>query len=882
MKSDTISGIIKHTVILGGGTYSASVNVIALGGIDPGAPAPGGVYDGLTADVTNAAVANRGSISGSSGYGATLQHEIAAPSNGGTGVDLTTASDTVLNFNVIAGGNGGAGFYLNAGYGGVGIVLAADGVLNNSGGTITGGNGGDILSGSSLFALHSDAGGGGAGVVLSSSSAISTNSGTLQGGAGGNVLDPSYGVAGAGGAGLELTAASFTNDGHISGGYAGTAASLTFIHTGSAPSSSGGQGAQLRAGATLTNNGDIAGGAGNGTRRFVGYVGGTGGSGVDIASGAVLNNAASITGGYGGLGVSIDGAAGAGVYLHAGGTLNETAGSIMGGNGAASPPLVAPGVSLAGAGGTGVQMAAGATLHVYGGTIAGGIGGYSLPGIYGGDTGGSGGAGVTLAQGATLRSVISITGGAGGYAGLSQSVRPSQGGVGGAGAYVNDASLVTDGVITGGAGGATATGAGGINVAGIGGVGVLLEGGTLTNSGAITGGAGGTDNSYGTGGTGGAGVYVNGGTLITAGTITGGGGGAAYIGLFAGAAGDAVRFGSLAGTLVVDPGATFNGQVAGNHADVLALGGTALSTLSGFGTQFTGFGELQFQSGARWTVDTTASGLESNTPSVTGFAAGDTLDVKDVKLSGVTESFAGGVLTLEDSGTKLAGIDFDNPAGTNFLLTPDAGGNGFDVTLGAACYRRGTRILTLQGEVPIEKLCVGDEVITMSGARRAIRWLGHRRIDCRRHPHPTQVWPIRIRAGALEPNTPRRDLWLSPGHSLYLEGVLIQAENLINGATIEQVPHALVEYWHVELDEHEILLAEGAPSESYLDTGNRTAFSNGGAFIQAHPNFMPKHWSATCVPLVREGERLMRARARLQDRAQSADLFVHFPVVFRR
>jgi hypothetical protein len=102
-----------------------------------------------------------------------------------------------------------------------------------------------------------------------------------------------------------------------------------------------------------------------------------------------------------------------------------------------------------------------------------------------------------------------------------------------------------------------------------------------------------------------------------------------------------------------------------------------------------------------------------------------------------------------------------------------------------------------------------------------------------------------------------------------LGGVLIHAEKLLNGATIVRVPQARVQYWHVELDSHDLVLAEGAPSESYLDTGNRTAFANGGAYMEAYPDFRPKHWSETCVPLVMEGEALVQARATVRDRAQA-------------
>ena len=202
-------------------------------------------------------------------------------------------------------------------------------------------------------------------------------------------------------------------------------------------------------------------------------------------------------------------------------------------------------------------------------------------------------------------------------------------------------------------------------------------------------------------------------------------------------------------------------------------------------------------------------------------------------------------------------------AGTN-------SGPGFVTITEMVCFVAGTRMLTDGGEIAVEKLTVGDLLVTASGEHRPVRWLGSRRVDCARHPEPSAVWPVRIEAGAFAPELPARDLWVSPWHSIFVEGVLIQVEKLVNGATITQVPLASVEYWHVELDSHDIILAEGLPAESYLDTGNRAGFfNNGGSYLEAHPDFKPKHWAETCVPLVFEGAILQGVKLRLLARAQA-------------
>lgn len=188
----------------------------------------------------------------------------------------------------------------------------------------------------------------------------------------------------------------------------------------------------------------------------------------------------------------------------------------------------------------------------------------------------------------------------------------------------------------------------------------------------------------------------------------------------------------------------------------------------------------------------------------------------------------------------------------------------------ADCYLRGTLISTPRGPVAIENLAAGDAVLTAAGKSRPLRWLGHRSLDCVLYPDPTVIWPICIRAGAFGEQQPSRDLWVSPGHCLFVDGALIPAVNLVNGATLNQVPREHVEYWHLELDSHDILLAEGLPAESYLDSGYRAAFfESGGAFMEAFPDFKPKHFTESCVPVVSSGSRLQDIRAALLERAKA-------------
>ena len=170
-------------------------------------------------------------------------------------------------------------------------------------------------------------------------------------------------------------------------------------------------------------------------------------------------------------------------------------------------------------------------------------------------------------------------------------------------------------------------------------------------------------------------------------------------------------------------------------------------------------------------------------------------------------------------------------------------------TSDVVCFARGTRIATPNGDIAVEDLRVGDDVQAQAGdgfEPAAVRWIGRRRIDLSRHPEPAFVRPVRIRRGAFAPGRPARDLLLSPDHALFIDGILIRARQLLNGGSVVQaeVQHA-VEYFHIELDRHRIIEAEGVAAESYLDTGNRGWFANNPCVTELRPRFAP---SAGSVP----------------------------------
>ena len=197
------------------------------------------------------------------------------------------------------------------------------------------------------------------------------------------------------------------------------------------------------------------------------------------------------------------------------------------------------------------------------------------------------------------------------------------------------------------------------------------------------------------------------------------------------------------------------------------------------------------------------------------------------------------------------------------------------VNSSAACFVSGTLIRTERGDVMVEALAVGDLVVTASGTHRPIRWIGHRVTDCRRHPHPDEAQPVRVLAHAFGHQRPMRDLRVSPGHALCVDllgEVLIPAATLVNGSTIVQEDVDRVTYWHVELDSHDILLAENMPAESYLDMGNRPFFAEAGLIaLDGGPDVRVEGSDRThadfCRPFHVDGPVVEAVRAQLAARA---------------
>jgi hypothetical protein len=137
------------------------------------------------------------------------------------------------------------------------------------------------------------------------------------------------------------------------------------------------------------------------------------------------------------------------------------------------------------------------------------------------------------------------------------------------------------------------------------------------------------------------------------------------------------------------------------------------------------------------------------------------------------------------------------------------------------CFLKGTTIRTAAGERKIEDLGIGDLLPTAFGGLRPIQWIGRypfRKSDLSK-PWAKDALPVRFMRSALAPNIPHSDLCVTALHGFLIDGVLVPAEMLVNSTTITRYEPegAELEFFHIKLESHDVVYAEGAPAETLLN-----------------------------------------------------------------
>ena len=713
---------------------------------------------------------------------------------------------------------------------GYGILISSGvaGTVTNSGAVIGSSDGIYVGQANATIINHSLIEGGVAGIKVANSvygGVRIDNSGTLSGEFGvlGSDADLfNYRLISATNIGIKLTGSTITNTGTV------TAQSGVYLAGGTLANhgviAADNEGIYIQGG-TASNDGSISGHTGYGAK-------------VDAGGGiGALTNYGSISGGRGGV------YAGTGSFLNRG-TVSGLNGLAVGAGGSATNDgtingaiygaelighpnmLGAASLSNAGAifgGADGVTIGANGSL-LNSGYVYGSVSGVA---IYNGYLN-------NAAHGSILNATIGVTlGGATAVAVNHGTIDALHYGI------VMSSGLAENyGTVIGGYDGATLSGGSLVNFGTMRGQnGVYGATGSVVNYGLITG------SDYG--------VHLSHAVLTNSGTISGGI--------------DAVLGFSL--TLAVEPGAEFVGQVKNQSGKgLLELTGTgARASLGGIGSLISGFNQISFTNGASWSIEGIESGL-ANGQTITGLSAGDTIVLDGFSASSKSYVKNSG-LTLS-SGTYHAVLDIlGNFTTGSFQITESVN----STTIAVTCFAAGTRIATPAGEVAVEALRIGDLISTLHGGPRPVKWIGRRSYDGRFIQGNKAVLPICIKAGAIMEGVPARDLWLSPGHAISIDGMLVHAGLLINGVSViqaETVEH--VHYYHVELADHEILLAENCPAESFAGEHFRRQFQNSAEFSLLYAGQTAPE--SLCQPRLDHGFHLHAIRRRLRERAGLREL----------
>ncbi|MEL7047477.1 MAG: Hint domain-containing protein [Pseudomonadota bacterium] len=203
------------------------------------------------------------------------------------------------------------------------------------------------------------------------------------------------------------------------------------------------------------------------------------------------------------------------------------------------------------------------------------------------------------------------------------------------------------------------------------------------------------------------------------------------------------------------------------------------------------------------------------------------------------------------------------------------------------CFLKGTRIETQDGPVAIEDIKAGDLVKTISGSLEPVKWIGVSTTTVSQNEIVDDtVRPIRIAKDAIADGAPHTDLLVSPDHAMFIDGALVPAKYLVNGVTITQEQSAEwteIAYYHLELEAHNVIIAEGAAAETYRAFENRSLFDDSTSAVDsktieapyaplltmARRDMLAADLTAVVAPWAHRPSQLEQIRIKLADRADA-------------
>ncbi|AXN01554.1 Hint domain-containing protein [Acetobacter pomorum] len=288
-------------------------------------------------------------------------------------------------------------------------------------------------------------------------------------------------------------------------------------------------------------------------------------------------------------------------------------------------------------------------------------------------------------------------------------------------------------------------------------------------------------------------------------------------------------------TVTVSDGASLtldnSDKIATGSTVVVGNGGTLL--LDGVSSNVPG--QIQF-SGGNGTIEVGAGTNLTIIQYITNISVNDTIVLDGTVADGVT--YKDGVYTLTDNGQPIQGTaSFQLPAaneGSTFTVTNVDGKTYLNATT-VVCFLAGSMIRTSEGDVAVEDIQIGDQVVTFDWKNnkditRPVVWVGKAHAVVRAGlPDDEAGYPVRILKDAIADGVPYKDMLITAEHCLFFDGKFVPVRMLVNGVSIFYDKSILsYDYYHVETAQHSVITADGMLTESYLDTGNRASFRQEG------------------------------------------------------
>lgn len=246
--------------------------------------------------------------------------------------------------------------------------------------------------------------------------------------------------------------------------------------------------------------------------------------------------------------------------------------------------------------------------------------------------------------------------------------------------------------------------------------------------------------------------------------------------------------------------------------------------------------KVQFVDSAGKTTTTVPENFTVDFPGVTSVAAVYNA-ITDTTTVGLDLSILGLIDVSLGPSIQVAGNPFNISGGWPYSLKWFDSTNNPDGTGGVLiCFLSNSMIRTPEGDVPVQDIQVGDSVVAYVDGQQQVRkvvWAGKAHVTVKAGlPDDEAGYPVRILKDALAEGVPYKDMLVTPEHCLFFNGLFTPVRMLVNGASIFY-DHSITsyDYYHIETEQHSVIVADGVMTESYLDTGNRGSFRQEGTVV---------------------------------------------------